>query len=601
MKKCFSVLVPALFAFALCGADTELAPDNPASAVFRANVERNLKRLGAKNSPVVHFAVPAMSEVMRMPDLWPSDGEFGGPVRVSLAKNEFEAGSFQLASFEDLKSVVLSVSDLKSADGAVLSAKNLDLKVVKIWYQNGNRWTSYFADVGLRLCPELLLKDENLIRVDTDEVANYARLKNPDGSVAYEWISAPRELDTGSFDPYREGFSDAETLQSVELKRGQFKQFFLTVHAAADQPAGLYSGSIGVKAGNAVYRIPLTVRVLPFELPMPYSYREPDRPFLSSMMGGFSLATDIRRFGEKLGRERFRAELVNAANHSLFYPYVDQTPEVFEMLRGAGLPTKPMFGNSFSPWLGGGAGGRFTFDTRMSILKNSKKCSEFYKKYLGHNEILLFYGDENGPAMVVAIRDLLKAYLSYGMWMGTSGHEGLFYKGGYLYGIHPMAGAPDETDRIRRWTDIGDKWIGFYANQHTGSENPQFMRRQHGLLGWFNGLNMTYNYIFATGPWNDLADELYRPMVIAYRNYGGTVDTLQWEGYREAIDDIRYATLLMREIRQAVNSGGIERRIQARKALQYIAELDYASMDLNAVRAEMIEYILKLMAMEKKG
>ena len=86
-----------------------------------------------------------------------------------------------------------------------IPAKNIDVKIVKIWYQNGNRWTSYFADVGLKLCPELLLKDENMIKVDTANVANYARIKNGN-AVTYEWISAPRELDPMTFNQYQEGF-----------------------------------------------------------------------------------------------------------------------------------------------------------------------------------------------------------------------------------------------------------------------------------------------------------------------------------------------------------------------------------------------------------
>ena len=614
MKRPFSLIGKGVFAFALAlscfavnGADSPLAPDNPASPEYKANVANNLKRLaaelGERQTAIAWFSVPAMSDMMRMPDFWPADGRLMGDVRIILAKNEFEAGSFQLCSFGDLKDVTLTVEDLKSSSGAVIPAKNIDVKIVKIWYQNGNRWTSYFADVGLKLCPELLLKDENMIKVDTANVANYARIKNGN-AVTYEWISAPRELDPMTFNQYQEGFADAAALQPFELKRGEFKQFFVTVNAPADQAAGVYKGFLTVQASGAkkiMEKIPLSVRVLPFELPAPRAYREPERVFLASMMGGFSLRSDKARFGEKLGVERFRDELVNAKNHSLFYPTVDQTPEVFALLKEVGLPTQPMMGDSFCPWFARNFGGRLTFDNMMSAKKAAKKCSDFYMENLGHNDILVSYGDEQGTAFATTHRNFFKYYEEYGISMGCAGHAGLFYKGGYAYGVHPMGGNPEDTDRIKRWTDIGDKWIGFYASQHTGSENPQYMRRQHGLLGWMNGLNMTFNYEFATGPWNDLASELYKPMVIAYRNYGGTVDTLQWEGFREAIDDIRYGTLLRREIRKALDSKNIDRIVQAKKTLQYFAELNPETMDLDSVRAEMIEYILKLMALEKKG
>lgn len=603
--KSICALLLGLTAFAASGAD-KLNPDNPASPEFKANVENNLKRLSSElgeenQTAIAWFAVPAMSEIMRLGDVWPRDGKLGGDVRIVLAKDEFEAGSFQLVSFGDLKDVTLSVSDLKGPSGAVIPQKNLDLKVVKIWYQNGNRWISYFADVGLRLSPELLLNDENMIKVDTDEVANYARIKNGN-DVKYEWISAPKILDTG-FNQYQKGFEDAETLQPVELKRGQFKQFFLTVNVPADQAAGVYKGEITVNAPSMKkidVKIPVVVRVLPFVLPMPKAYRELERPFIASMMGGFSLSGNRARFGNELGYEKFKEELINAKNHSLFYPTVDQTPEVFALLKEVGLPTKPMMGNAFAPWFARNFGGRLSFDNMMAAKKAAKYCSDFYNENLGHNDILVSYGDEQGIAFVTTHRGFFKYYEQYGIAMGCAGHGALFYKGGYAYGVHPFGGNPDDRDRIKRWTDIGDKWIGFYAGQHTGSENPQYMRRQHGLLGYLNDLNMTFNYEFATGPWNDLANELYKPMVVAYRNYGGTVDTLQWEGFREAIDDIRYATLLKQEIKKALDSKDMDRIIQAKKILQFIAELKPTTMDLDSVRAEMIEYILKLMALEKK-
>ncbi|MBP8789015.1 MAG: hypothetical protein KBH41_16400 [Azonexus sp.] len=77
--------------------------------------------------------------------------------------------------------------------GQALPASALDLKFVKVWYQNGNAWWSYFGDSGVRLCPELLVNDEDLIRVDTEKKANYARLVEPDGRRhEHSAIAAPR-------------------------------------------------------------------------------------------------------------------------------------------------------------------------------------------------------------------------------------------------------------------------------------------------------------------------------------------------------------------------------------------------------------------------
>ena len=93
-------------------------------------------------------------------------------------------------------------------------------------------------------------------------------------------------------------------------------------------------------------------------------------------------------------------------------------------------------------------------------------------------------------------------------------------------------------------------------------------------------------------------------MVVSYLNYGGYVDTLQWEAYREAVDDMRYCTLLQQEIQKALASNDVEYKTEARKALRFLAIIKPREDDLDSVRSEMIVYILKLRKManaQKKG
>ncbi len=125
-------------------------PDNPASAEFQRNAKNNrakietlAKEAGVK-SDIHFFAVPPMSELMRLGDVYPADGRYNGELRTFAAQGEFEPVSFQLFSMKDKKDVTFTVSDLKSKSGNVIPSDCLDLRTVKIWYQNGNRWTSYF-------------------------------------------------------------------------------------------------------------------------------------------------------------------------------------------------------------------------------------------------------------------------------------------------------------------------------------------------------------------------------------------------------------------------------------------------------------------------
>ncbi len=573
-----------------------LIPEN------RARVTAAVKAAALPDAQAVWFAVPAMSDLMRLGCTYPVDGRLNGELRYVAAQDEFEAASFQVYSFADKRNVTLTPSPLVGEGGASMPPAVMDIKVVKLWFQNGNGWISYFADVGLKLTPELLLYDENMVKVDSDKAANFARLKDEQGE-RFVWISAPRKLEeANTFKPTLEPFEDAKTLQPVALKNGEFKQFFATAHVPKGQKPGVYKGMIAVaEGGNKLFDIPVAIRVLPFELPNARTYFDLNREMVISFMGGLSLGriTDLHQCNLAIAKAKYHDYLVNLRNHGISHPSgVEQTAESLKIIQEHGFTTKPLLeGKNFAPWYGLNFGGRMTFDNLMAAKAGARQCAEFYKPLLGHTDILTSYGDEQGTAFVATHRNFFKYYHDYGIKIGCAGHGALMNKGGYTYGIHPMGGAPDSQERIRPWNEIGDKYVGFYATQHTGPENPQFFRRQHGLLGYFSNLSLVYNYEFSLLEWNDLRNDLYKPMVVAMYNRGGMVDTLQWEGFREGVDDMRYATYLKLLVQEAVQSGNTERMLTGKKALQYMALLKPAEMDLEVVRGEMVEHILKLLAM----
>ena len=565
----------------------------PANA---ARVKAELAAAGMADAKVAFFEVPAMSDVMRIPDVYPVDGTLGGEVRATLAQGEFESASFELFAFEDMDKVELKMSDLKGPGGTLAA----DLRVVKTWFQNGNGWVSYFDDVGLKLTPELLLHDENLIEVDLEQAANYARVMK-DGKATKVWISAPKGLDANTFDPYDPGFRDADAIQPVKLAKNAFKQFFLTFHAAKNQQPGVYRGTITVTANrqSPIVKIPVAACVLPFELPMPRGYQNYDQLYFYSCMGSMpNREQQVLRCGNdrKRGEASFRNWLQSLYDHSVFHGVTlgPDNVDCLPLLKEIGFPLNPLSGSLMVPWFGLNFGGRMSFQQLMSAKDGAAKCKAFYDKYVPGAQILVGHGDEQGTAFVTTHREFFKYFNEKGIKVGCAGHDALMLKGGYAYGYYPMGGSPDTLEKARPWHELGNEPVGFYASQHTGSENPQFVRMQHGLLGYLSGLTMTYNYEFAIGSWNDRADELYKPMVITYSCGDGLMETIQYAGFREGCDDIRYATYLKGLCREAEKSGKIDASIAARKALQYLALLKRDKMDMNAVRAEMIEHILKI-------
>ena len=572
----------------------------------RVNAVRVARAIGDFPGRVVHYAVPAMSDVQRLGDEYPVDGKVFGTVRIIMARDEYEPGSFVVYPLADEGKVEFKLTPFKTADGKVFPADRLDLKVIKVWYQNGNGWYSYFGDTELKLTPELLLNDEELIKVDTKNVQNYARIFQKDGSVFWFWVTAPLEIDKRygypgyrNFQPFqcmREGFADAKTLQPVTLGAGQFKQFFLTAHAVKDQAPGLYKGAVEMfKGTQKLGSIPVTVKVLPFVLPKPCTYADTDNPFL---VCSYSYDSPDIIFAQNGGdREHLRKML-----EATFANYVSHNQDMY--LR-VGQPFTVNF-ELYEPIMRK-AGMRTDYIIAGSVIGESRIDMEHYAKLqkdhftkLGYKEAFISYGDEPPASWVEKNRPRFEAYQSQGMRFFIAGGDQVFYSGGYLYDWFNTANKPEEASATRKWNEVGHAWVAWYACQHVGPENPAFTRRQYGMAPYLAGYNAFCNYAHHYGEYNDRR-LTYKPMVFAYGTYEGVIDTLGWEGFREGIDDIRYATMLKRLAKEAsAAKNDIKVQYAGRIALQFLAELDSAACDLNEMRLEMIGHILKLRAALKK-
>jgi hypothetical protein len=82
--------------------------------------------------------------------------------------------------------------------------------------------------------------------------------------------------------------------------------------------------------------------------------------------------------------------------------------------------------------------------------------------------------------------------------------------------------------------------------------------------------------------------------MMAYPQDDGLIDTLAWEGIREAVDDIRYGTLLKQLAERARQSSGIDTVYAGRAAATWIAQVDHERSALDFLRLETINRILDL-------
>ena len=152
-----------------------VAQNSQRPGVAPGQLSEEAKQLDAaspwKDAPFFCYVVPAISSVRRMPDTIPSDGAIADRIALVGAQGEFLPASFVVAPLKDVKSLELKASAMRLAgkqDASRVSqipAENVDVRVVKVWWQHGSAWHGYHQDKSRReLVPELLLHDDDLIR-----------------------------------------------------------------------------------------------------------------------------------------------------------------------------------------------------------------------------------------------------------------------------------------------------------------------------------------------------------------------------------------------------------------------------------------------------
>ncbi|MBR2982219.1 MAG: hypothetical protein IKC80_03200, partial [Kiritimatiellae bacterium] len=170
MKK--PLLIVSALAVLTAAADTDYPIPAEVAAANRAKVTA-----AGGGKPLAVATVEAISPIKRTPDLYPEDANFTGALRFIAAQGEYEPGSLMLYASEDVERC--------SAEVEGIPAGWLDIKVVKVWYQMGTAWVGYHEDSTRRIpTPELMLYDEDMVRVDHNEREQFVRMDAKDGAKA---------------------------------------------------------------------------------------------------------------------------------------------------------------------------------------------------------------------------------------------------------------------------------------------------------------------------------------------------------------------------------------------------------------------------------
>jgi hypothetical protein len=242
----------------------------------------------------------------------------------------------------------------------------------------------------------------------------------------------------------------------------------------------------------------------------------------------------------------------------------------------------------------------------LSVLSvNIPRVREMAHEY-GYTGLSVYGRDEATGKELEAERPAWEAVHGMGTKVIVAGSTGSFEIVGDLLDTFVHAHQPN-ADEAAKWHSRGHK-IFNYANPQSAAEDPFLFRLNYGLVLWANDYDgaMPYAYEHCFGScWNDIDDPAYRDQNLTYPTADGVIDTLAWEGLREAVNDVRYLGTLEDLIRAAsvrndVAASDDERFLRALKAKvrQWQTESGKYNLkmniDLDSLRADIISRIVAL-------
>ncbi len=549
------------------------------AAIRQREAAREMQRL-ADGKPLLAWPVRAITDRRIMPAPEPPE-RAGGTIRMRACPGETEPASFVVYPLGEEMTVLPELGDL-DGPGLGLRARHFDIHAIKRWYQAGEGGTRFpFKEEGVRaLVPELLLHDDTLVKVDHRERENYLKLRRDDGE-EYIWISFPRGEDApwgpeGRANLTDEPVYDLDALQPVTVPADTAKQFWLTARVPSYAPPGTYRGEIAIRSGDEVVdTLDLELEVLPFELA--------ENPLESSVYFHWGIELIDEPGSLKFNRRspsQYRAELENLLEHGVDNPTMGVPYE------SGDLPLALMLREQ----VGMASDHLYYLKARASMAPEKAEEIIDLAKQFGFEDAYFYGRDEAKGEALRRQREQWERLHEVGGKVFVAGqHHHSFPEVGDIQDLLVSHGDL-KPEAAEAWHSEGHK-IFSYANPQSGLEEPERYRRNFGLALAAAGYDGGMTYIYYHG-WNDFSGDRYRQHNFIYPTMEGCIDTVQWEGYREGIDDLRYLGTLQHAIAKAREAGGGRAKL-ADEAQRFIDQMD-VSGDLYELRDQMIEWILRL-------
>ncbi|MGE5430856.1 MAG: T9SS type A sorting domain-containing protein [Syntrophomonadaceae bacterium] len=496
---------------------------------------------------------------------------------VRVARGEFESLSLFIQPKAQINNIKFNWTDFKNGS-MTIPANRMDVSIVKVWYQSG--YKSDIAETGVikHLTQEVLVKNDNLIKVDYSAQTNLLLCtKKSDGTQYYQNISDPN----GTFPTNDVTVKDADTLQPFSLDGTTNRQIWMTVHVPDNAQAGKYTTTMTVTSDQGtVTSFPIEIEVLPFNL-------DQSRLTYSIYYHGYADKwVDVPFNYNTKNLDEYRKEMQDLKDHGVLYPTTYQILNNLDLdlqiRKEVGLPMDKLF------TLGLGTGN----STSTSDLNNLKSQVQQWKDKIaqyGGKELYVYGIDEARGTQLTSQRAAWTAVHDAGAKVFVAGYYETFDSMGDILDVANIQ-QDLRPDQAQKYHSKGNK-IFSYSNPQVGQENPELYRRNYGLALWKAGYDGAMNYAyqkFYNSEWNDFDNSRYREETFTYATSNGILGTIEWDGFREGVDDVRYLSTLLNKIDSLKKAGKDVSTAEA-----FVNSID-PTQDMDQTRSQIIDQILNL-------
>lgn len=526
------------------------------------------------------YVVPPTSAYWRiLPDTTLPSDMISETATIFACQGEYEPASFVIENTgtSAISGVTITVNALnREGGGGSISVANVDVRVVKCWWQAG--W-AVDDTTHKQLAPELLLKNDSLVNVVGEN--NYLWV-----SGNYVLISDPAGIPGIPTEPTVSQFpvQDAATLQPFDIPAYSNKQLWVTVQVPTGTASGAYMGTLSLSGSGINRTLTLKVIVPGFTLLSPQTT-------YSLYYGGRFSETGYISSAYK-NTTQFTAEMANLASHGVTLPTLYGQGSDSNLTQALSIRTAQGVSNTTLYYLGLSI---LTYGSDTTALQNEVVRLKALVAPYGVNNFFVYGYDEHpldsyGPQINAVHAAGGKVFCA---------QSPNIYAGSLAAGLDLpiLAYVPDPA-----YADLVHSYgreIFSYCNPQVGVEDPAVYRKNYCRLLWENDYDGAMDFAYQwrkNNIWNDFDLSGSRDHNFTYPTVNGVIDTVAWEGFREAVDDDRYLTTLTTKANQVLGQSSPESLKQtARCALAYVNTSNAMSRDdADSVRKKLTYYLYKL-------